>query len=173
MNIVKGTVEKIARNGGIMVNGDWYSSFKGKDTTVKGIAIGNAVTFEWTPDTKGLGYKNIKSLTITGGAPADALGSMTAATAAVPMRNNNLGVELGHASKLAMDMSIAYFSTLPGSAEIGSEDFYKFWIQNTDKVFKAMSALRKAKDKPEVTVTVAETPRKADPILASAEDEPF
>lgn len=168
MNIVKGTVEKVARNGGIMVNGDWYSSFKGKDTTAKGIAIGNAVTFEWTPDTKGLGYKNIKSLTITGSAPAD-----TSPSAAVAVRssNNNLGVELGHASKLAMDMAIAYFSTLPGSAEVGSEDFYKFWIQNTDKVFKAMSILRKAKDKPEVTV--AEAPKKADPILASSDDEPF
>jgi hypothetical protein len=171
MNIVKGTVEKVARNGGIMVNGDWYSSFKGKDTTVKGIAIGNAVTFEWTPDTKGLGYKNIKSLTITGGAPADPLGTMAAT--ATPMRISTLGVELGHASKLAMDMSIAYFTTYEGSAEIGSEDFYKFWIQNTDKVFKAMSALRKAKDKPEVTVAVAEAPKKVDPILASAEDEPF
>ena len=160
MNIVNGTVEKVARNGGIMVDGNWYSSFKGKDTTAKGVGVGTVVALEWTPDTKGMGYKNIRSLSVTGGFTA-ALAAPGVAPA--PRMNSNLGVELGHASKLAMDMTIAKF----GGADIGSEEMYKFWINNTDKVYKAMAALRKAKEKPEVVEA------KKDPILATGDDEPF
>lgn len=162
MNIVNGTVEKVARNGGIMVNGEWYSSFKGKDTTAKGVGPGTAVSFQWTPDTKGLGYKNIKMLTVTGGA---AEAPAMAAVMAPRSSNMNLGVELGHASKLAMDMILTQYVKEPST--IGDEEFFKKWITYTDKVYKAMSALRKAKDKP------AEVPKKAEPILATGDDEPF
>lgn len=162
MNIVTGTVEKVARNGGIMVNGEWYSSFKGKDTTAKGVGPGTAVSFQWTPDTKGLGYKNIKMLSVTGEATV-----APSATVSVRSSNTNLGVELGHASKLAMDMTIARYSSHQG--DIGNEAFFKEWISATDKVYKAMGALRKAKDKPEEVAA----PKKADPILASGDEEPF
>lgn len=166
MNIVTGTVEKVARNGGIMVNGEWYSSFKGKDTSAKGVVPGTFVSFQWTPDTKGLGYKNIKMLTVTGGAAPDAISTTTAS---VPVRagNTNLGVELGHASKLAMDMALAQFAKSPDS--IGDEAFFKQWITYTDKVYKAMAALRKAKDKP----VEVDAPKKAEPLLANSDDEPF
>ena len=163
MNIVNGTVEKLARNGGIMVNGEWYSSFKGKDTTAKGVGPGTSVSFQWTPDTKGLGYKNIKMLTVTGGSVESP--AMAAVTAAAPRSNMNLGVELGHASKLAMDMILTQYVKEPTT--IGDEEFFKKWITYTDKVYKAMAALRKAKDKP------VEEPKKPEPILASGDDEPF
>lgn len=163
MNIVTGTVEKVARNGGIMVNGEWYSSFKGKDTTAKGVGPGTAVSFQWTPDTKGLGYKNIKMLSVTGEAATVA----PSATVAVRTSNTNLGVELGHASKLGMDMILAKYSE--NKEAIGSEAFFKDWVSATDKVFKTMAALRKAKDHP---VEVA-APKKEEPILASSDEEPF
>ena len=132
MAITKGIVEKKASNGnGILVNGDWYNAYQGRG--LASVTDGTEVQIEWDFDKKSGKYRNIKTIAITahGAAPVH-----TPSTTSKPY--SNIGVELGHASKLAMEMACNHFEP----SEVGSTDFYKFWLTHTDKVFKAMKAMR-------------------------------
>lgn len=173
MSSVTGVVEKVSvKNGSILVDGEWYSSWQGQETTRKGVVPGTHVAFTWTPDKAGKGFRNIKTLTVTG-APVISTGGVAVPAPGAPTNwkpQNNLGVELGHASKLAMDLCLAKSE----KADIGTPEFYKEWIQHTDKIYRAMGSLREAKASPATATAVAAAPAKAkEPILASADEEPF
>ena len=57
---------------------------------------------------------------------------------------SHLGVELGHASNIAKDMAIA------ADIEVGSDEWYKFWMTHTQKVYSTMKALRNKFEAPPV-----------------------
>lgn len=146
----------------ILLNGDWYSSFRGMHT--KGINKGDTVSIDWSPDKTGK-WKNIKAAAVT--AKGVEAPTTRAATAGVYSPRAHLGVELGHASKLAMDVMLA--KTTAG--EVGGEAFYKEFIQHTHKIFKIMGALRTAGMEKEVPKVEGPKDAGPDPLLAA--DEPF
>ena len=123
----------------ILVNGTWYNTKLewAKEKPVEG----DEVEF----DDGGRNYtKNLRILTHGGGvaspaSPAASGGSFTAK----PKGNYNLGVELGHASNVAKDMANTY---CPAS-EIGTDEWYKFWVTHTQKVYGVMKNLREQYEK--------------------------
>lgn len=137
MATMTGTVASKARNGSsIKIGDDWYGAFKGKG--LEQIEQGHTVQVDWDFDKTGK-YRNIKSVSVVGGAPrapAQATGGGGG--------YSNLGVELGHASKLAMDLVLA----IHDPRNVGDDDFYHDWMKHTRKVYKAMSALRTEMSKP-------------------------
>ncbi|MSW53298.1 MAG: hypothetical protein F2817_20730 [Actinobacteria bacterium] len=139
MATLTGTVASKARNGSsIKIGEDWYGAFKGKG--LETIEQGHNVQVEWDYDKTGK-YRNIRSVVALGGTavarPAMAAGGSGGGY-------SNLGVELGHASKLAMDLALA----MHDPRNVGDDDFYADWIKHTRKVYKAMSALRAEMSKP-------------------------
>lgn len=141
MATITGTVASKARNGSsIKIGDDWYGAFKGKG--LESIEQGHTVQVDWDFDKTGK-YRNIKSISVVGGSPR-------AASTSSPSNGgySNLGVELGHASKLAMDLVVGMYDP----RDIGSDDFYGDWLKHTRKIYKSMSALRAEMSKP------AETP---------------
>jgi hypothetical protein len=81
---------------------------------------------------------------------------------------NNLGVELGHASNLAMTVTLAVNDLPPGSPA-----FYKFWMTQTETVYKVMKGLRAKYEAGDVAVDIPEgasfEPKVAVPIKPKAE----
>lgn len=69
---------------------------------------------------------------------------------------SNIGVEMGHASKLAMDMALA--SAASGYYEVASAEFYKFWAKETLKVHSYMTKLKAKASSSMAPVTEEETP---------------
>ncbi len=136
-NVVTGVVQSKRRDGaGIQVNGEWYSSYQGKG--LESVQTGHHVEFTWAPSKDGR-FKNIKSIAITGGAPKYGAGIPGAVPAASSNKSggySNVGVELGHASKLAWELA------LQAHENPASDEFYKYWIEHTQKVYRAMSKLR-------------------------------
>jgi hypothetical protein len=66
-------------------------------------------------------------------------------------RDNLLGIELGHASKLAMDMTLASHDF----ERVGDDDFYRFWLDQTQKVYTHMKNLKSAMaDTPDTIKTI-------------------
>jgi hypothetical protein len=138
MATVTGTVASKARNGtSIKIGEDWFGSFKGKG--LESIEQGHNVQVDWDYDKTGK-YKNIKSVVVLGGAAV----ARPAAASSSGGGYSNLGVELGHASKLAMDLALA----MHDPRNVGDDDFYNDWIKHTRKVYKAMTALRAEMSKP-------------------------
>lgn len=129
MSQVTGTVENVSTKWGkysIQVNGSWYGT-KEEWAKVKPDR-GDKVTF----DDGGKNY--MKNVTITDkGSGSPSSGSKKV--------YSNLGVELGHASKLAMDVVL----NMPANAKrVGSAEFYKEWLAHTDTIYRTMSHLRKS-----------------------------
>jgi hypothetical protein len=138
MAIVTGTVASKARNGtSIKIGEDWFGSFKGKG--LEAIEQGHSVQVDWDYDKTGK-YKNIKTVSVLGGAAV----ARPAVASSGGGGYSNLGVELGHASKLAMDLALA----MHDPRNVGDDDFYADWIKHTRKVYKAMTALRAEMSKP-------------------------
>jgi len=165
---VTGVVEAKAVKGmntSIMVNGEWYSSFKGAG--LSGIEKGTAVDFLWKPDTKGMGFKNIIASTIKnlGGGTSGPVRAITGVgTGPSRKEYSTLGVELGHASNLAMELMIAK-SNMGGGLVIGDDSFYKEWVHHLDKIFTIMQKIRQKKEQDSKPV-LDPAP---EPILASEE----
>lgn len=127
---VTGTVQSKSRKGNsIQVDGEWYSVFAAADMPAE---WKDEVSFNWDYDKSGK-YRNIAKGTVkvlnSGGGGE---------TRTVSKGFSNLGVELGHASNVAKDMAIAKFP----SEEVGSTAFYKFWLDETQKVYDLMKGLR-------------------------------
>jgi hypothetical protein len=159
---VKGTVERKNDRGSILVNGEWYSSYQGKHTGSVNPGDVVSIGYKLSPDGK---WKNIQFLNKTGTAPVPAAGTSAPSGGGWQPRNN-LGVELGHASNLAMTIAIA---VADGEEMIvGGEEFYKLWLDHTNKVYKVMSKLRSLKEK-----ELATPPAAAKDDVLLADDEPF
>jgi hypothetical protein len=149
MAALTGTVASKARNGSsIKIGEDWYGAFKGKG--LEAVEQGHTVQIEWDYDKTGK-YRNIKSCMVVGGSarPAQAMGASGSSNGGGGY--SNLGVELGHASKLAMDMVLAMYD--PRS--VGDDDFYTDWAKHTRKVYKTMQSLRAEFSKPAETAAPA------------------
>jgi hypothetical protein len=146
MAALTGTVASKARNGSsIKIGEDWYGAFKGKG--LETVEQGHTVQIEWDYDKTGK-YRNIKSVMVVGGAaraPAQASGGSSGGG------YSNLGVELGHASKLAMDLVL----NMHDPRNVGDDDFYADWAKHTRKVYKTMQALRAEFSKPTEAAPVA------------------
>ena len=122
----------------INVDGNWYST--NPDWIALKPNAGDEVTF----DDGGKKYiKNLQILKEGSGAPATSGGKKGG--------YSSLGVELGHASNIAKDMANKIFADV----EVGSEDWYKFWMTHTQKVYKTMKALRDKYENEAVAVPAA------------------
>ena len=134
MAIVTGVAEVVMNPNkwgkiSICVDGNWYST----DPKYVKWAIpnsGDEVSF----DSGGTG-KYLNNLTIVGKGSGDPAKSSPAKGG-----YSNLGVELGHASNVAKDMANTFFS----ETEIGSEEWYTYWVEHTQKVYATMKKLRAA-----------------------------
>lgn len=157
MEMVKGVVESKARNGSsIKVDGEWYGTYKGKG--LESVNWKDTVEFLYEMDKSGK-YRNIKGAVkvLGGGAPSSGGGVSAPSNGG---GYNNLGVELGHASKLAMDLAIC----IHGGNEIGGREFYKTWLEHTEKVYECMKKLREKVGKPPAPVAPVPTASDDDEI---------
>lgn len=159
MERVTGVVESKRRDGNaIRVNGEWYGTFKGKG--LESVNWKDNVEFLFEKDKSGR-YNNIKgTVKVVSKAPAEA----TSAHSGGRPIYSNLGVELGHASKLAWDLVIQ-LANRNGGPGLGSADFYKLWVEHTEKVFRAMKGLRSAHEKQEESKVV--------PAKSETSESPF
>jgi hypothetical protein len=133
MGMVKGLVENVSTKYdkySVQVNGTWYNT-KMEYAKVKPNK-GDLVEFD---DGGAKFTKNMKIVTAGAGGvygspkPSAGKGSYS-----------SLGVELGHAANLAMQMALAEAKT--SSLEIGSTAFYKEFVTHTRKVKAIMQGLR-------------------------------
>jgi hypothetical protein len=150
---VTGVVE--ARNErALCVAGGWYGAYKGQG--IEKVVKGDTVDLEWSPDKTGK-YKNIKSCKVLSGAVAGA---------AEPARRgySNVGVEIGHAMNLAMEVARELHP-------VGSLEFYKALVEHTGKMHKISSRLRAAAEagKDIEELVKHEEPELPEPAMPSAE----
>lgn len=127
MEKVTGNVESKSRKGNaIKVGGEWYSTYAAADLN----------HIEWKDDVEFLyemkgKYRNIKGAVtkVAGGTPSSAPASKGGGY-------SNLGVELGHASNLAMRMM--HDSEHP----VGSAAWIKEFVVNTETMYAVMKRIR-------------------------------
>ena len=128
MEIVKGIVASKSRKGNsIKVGDDWFSTFKSED--LDHVNWKDEVEFMY--ETKGK-YKNIKGrveVKSGGSAPVESKGG----------GYSNLGVEIGHASNLAMRM----MEQGDFKDEVGSAWYFKRFAEYTKDMYKVMQVIRK------------------------------
>lgn len=149
MAVRKGVVEAVSTKYGkfsVLLDDVWYATkMEWCDDT--SIQKGDTVQFD---DGGGKFLKKVKKL--SGGSGGSGGSALPFAKS-----HSNLGVELGHASKLGMDMALA------SDTPVGTPEFYKAFIENTENVYKIMKSLRakyeggeeKAAPTPEVKVEKA------------------
>lgn len=126
----------------ITIMGEKYGAFKGKG--IEAVAIGDTVEFSWDYD-KTRTYRNIKgAVRITSARPAGVAGIPAPRPTWTPPAKQTLGIELGHAANLAMEMSCTAFH----ESKVGTPEFYKFFVEHTDKVFNIMKKIRESKENP-------------------------
>jgi hypothetical protein len=139
MAIVTGVVEGVSTKYdkySVLVNGTWYAT-KMEWATVKP-EKGDNITF----DNKGAKFlNNVKITSSFRGGPAGSSATSAGNSTSSPPKNFNLGVELGHASNLAMRMTEFLQE---GSGKDGSaNEFLDVWERNTALIYARMQRLRK------------------------------
>jgi hypothetical protein len=132
-------------NISILVNEEWYSC-KPEQARFAIPNKGDSVEFD------NGGKKYINNLVITSGSTGTAPTGSYKGTASKAKPYSSLGVELGHASNVAKDMANSFFA----GEDVGSADWYKYWMEHTQKVYKLMSALRDRYENPEETAPAVE-----------------
>lgn len=161
MEIVKGNVASKSRKGNsIKVNDDWYSCYSASD--LDHVNWKDDVEFMYEQKGK---YKNIKgdvTVTSKGGSSG---GSKPSGGGGY----NNTGVELGHASNLAMRMMEQGWVNEAGPAAVGSPEYYKQFAEYTMGMYKVMKMLRGKVDAGELETTKSET--KTPPPSTDIDDE--
>jgi hypothetical protein len=141
MAIVTGVVEGVSTKYdkySVLVGGTWYAT-KMEWATVKP-EKGDLVSF----DNKGAKFlNNVKITSKAGyaGANAAAGGSSGSSGSSSPPKNFNLGVELGHASNLAMRMT-EFLAEHDINLSTANE-FLDVWERNTALIYARMQRLRK------------------------------
>lgn len=135
--VVEGVSTKFEGKVGILVNGKWYNT-KTEWAPSPLPNKGDNVSFDD-------GGKNfIKKLKVTGGAPAAGSGG--------GYGKANIGIEVGHASNLAMRMMEQWVNqeTLDDNW-IGSEEYFKMFTDNTLTIYRLMQGIRKSVERGEGT----------------------
>ena len=146
MSNVSGMVESKSRKGNsIKVDGDWYSTFKAEDLNHVNWKDNVVFAFEQKGE-----YKNIKG-------KVQRSGGSSASPAKSGGGYSTLGVEMGHASNLAMRMMEQHMNAnLDSAIEIGSPEYYKQFLTYTETVYKLMRQLKaKHEESNEKVVPVA------------------
>lgn len=141
MSTVKGKIESMRRDRkGIKVDGEWYSSFR----EINSVEWKDEVEFEY--EQKGR-YRNIQGAVRKLGSGGG--GSYSGNDNRSGGRSNSfssVGVELGHAANLAMRMMEQRLAEGPAedifTDGIGSADYYKTFMEDTQNIFKVMKGLR-------------------------------
>ena len=137
MATVKGVVEAVSTKFGkfsIMVNSNWYAT-KMEWATVQPNK-GDLVEFD---DGGGKFLKKVK-ITGKGSGEVVSFGGKSSGGSPTGKTWNNLGVELGHASNIAKDITFIQFDGKED--QVGSEEFFQKFVDNTEKVFRVMKMLR-------------------------------
>ena len=159
MEIVKGNVASKSRKGNsIKVGDDWYSVYSAKD--LEHVNWKDDVEFMYEQKGK---YKNIKgdvTVTSKGGSSG---GSKPSGGSGF----SNTGVELGHASNLAMRMMEQTERTLT----VGSPEYYKQFADYTMGMYKVMKMLRGKVDAGDLDPPKKEEPKPKSEDLDFASDE--
>jgi len=157
----------------ITISGERYGSFKGQGLSAVG--VGDTLDFLWNPSKCGR-YRNIVSSTIkilAKGSGGGMVVSPTGYAASKPTfvkQNNTLGIELGHAANLAMEVALESCKSGVAPHSIGSDDFYKNWVHHLDKIHTIMSKVRASK---EAKAEAAPAPKAPDPVLEHDEISVF
>ena len=149
MSIHKGTVEAISHKYdkfAVLIDEKWYNTKKeyAEEWPVKP-TVGDVITFD-DGGKKYLGKMKIVSSSGSSGTPKASSGG----------GYSNIGVEVGHASNLAMRMMEQHTSF-----DVGSVEYYKELVKRTEEVYKIMKSLKSklgAPDVKEVKVPKKETP---------------
>lgn len=131
METITGVVESVRKDRkGMCVNGQWYSSWDALS-----VNTGDEVLFNYVE--KGT-FKNIKGkVRVTGSKPVTSSGGGKSGG------YSNLGVEIGHAANLAMEMM------KQDKIELDSEEYYGTFATRTVSMFNAMKEIRSIIEKGE------------------------
>ena len=165
MNKVTGKVESMSKKGNsIKVGGEWYSvAPQAASTALKGVQWKDEVEFLY--EQKGQ-YKNIKGVvTVTSGAGHGVSGGSGGRASG---GYSNLGVEVGHAANLAIQMMEQRLILTNDSVVVGSKDYYKDFAQYTLEMYKVMKGIRA---KLEAPVVVAPPVQTEEPTLIADIDD--
>lgn len=167
MAVRKGVVEAISHKYdkfAVLIEGNWFNTKKeyADEWPVKP-TVGAEITF----DDGGKKYLGKMKVLKQGAGAAPSGGSGGSG-------GGLIGVEIGHASKLAMDMALA---AVDNDFEIGSKEFYKFWAEQTLQVHSMMGRLKeKASEAQATQATQAADPApvvitKAPPVPTPVDDD--
>lgn len=155
MNKVAGKVESMSKKGNsIKVNGEWYSvAPQAAATALKGVAWKDEVEFLY--EQKGQ-YKNIKGVvSVISGAGSPAANSGRGGNGG---GYSNIGVEVGHAANLAMNMMEQKIMADTTPMMIGSKEYYATFAQYTLDMYKVMKGIRSKIEQPTQVVDIAPQP---------------
>jgi hypothetical protein len=128
MSNVTGNVEAVSRKFEkftVKVNDLWYGT-KAEWKPEPEPKVGDNISFYSGEE----GKKYLQNVTINSTASPSAAKSSGG--------YSSLGVELGHASNVAMEMVTTKFP----ADQIGSPEMYKWWLEHTENVYKMMKSLR-------------------------------
>ena len=145
MNKIAGKVESMSKKGNsIKVNGEWYSvAPQAAATALKGVAWKDEVEFLY--EQKGQ-YKNIKGVvTVVSGTGSPAANSSRGGNGG---GYSNIGVEVGHAANLAMNMMEQQAMTSSTALAVGSKEYYQTFAQYTLDMYKVMKGIRSKIEQP-------------------------
>jgi hypothetical protein len=135
MEVIEGAVQSKSRKGNsIKVNDEWYSTFDASD--LDHVQWKDVVEFKWEAKGK---YRNIKGAVrkVSSG------GSSGGGSKASAKPWSNVGVEIGHASNLAMRMMEQLQNDGEGGhPEIGTAEYFRMFTMHTVNVYKVMKAIR-------------------------------
>jgi hypothetical protein len=139
METVTGQVDAVRKDGkGLCIDDVWYSSWDGLQ-----VSKGDTVVFNYVK--KGQ-YNNIKGkVRVSSGGPAPS-------SSAPAKKDFNLGVEMGHASNLAMRMmEQTLMHSFPPeqeqALEVGSDEYFRKFMEYTDNIYEIMKRMKDRKAK--------------------------
>ena len=153
MSTVTGTIEAVSTKYdkfSVLVDGTWYGTKQewAPDPLPK---TGDKITFD------NGGKKFLSKCKVMGSG-----GGGGAAPQGGGGKNNwNLGVEVGHASNLAMRVTEMALREGDLETAVGSEDFYRFFIKQSKDIYKLMAALKKSIDSEESSAALLEGEKEA------------
>jgi hypothetical protein len=130
MDTMTGVVDAVRKDRkGLCINDVWYSSWDPIS-----VNRGDEVLFNFVK--KGQ-YNNIKGkVRVTGKGTAPASSPRSGGG------YSNIGVEIGHASNLAMrtmEQTVTYGESIP---EVGSSEYYKMFAERTIEIYNLMKGIR-------------------------------
>lgn len=154
MKTISGTIDAVRKDRkGLCIDDVWYSSWDALTCNK-----GDEVVFNFIEKGR---FNNIKGKVNVSkaGSPSSSGGGGKSYGGGF----SQTGVELGHASNLAMRMMEQYMHTF--SVEVGSTEYYKKFTEFTMDTYKVMKKLRDAVD------GKSETSEKPEPKKEVADDE--